>query len=146
MENQILESTSADPNSNGTVRTMLDGKKITIGKNVESFYEKLLNLPVSYKCQLLNLDAQELKSFITERENHFNEKLISLFKKKWLWKIDSEKYDFSDKEINEQMFGFYLTKNQILSKLKRNTFDIENVIQMIDFLSYNEDLKEDYKE
>lgn len=142
MENQILESTSANPNSTGTVRTMLDGKKITIGKNVESFYEKLLNLPVSYRCQLLNLEAKELKAFIKEREKHYNDQLISLFKIKWLWRLDSEKYDFLDKEINEQFFGFYLTKNQILSKLKRKTFELEDVIRMIDFFNDNEEIKE----
>ena len=142
MENQILESTSANPNSTGTVRTMLDGKKITIGQNVESFYEKLLNLPVSYRCQLLNLEAKELKAFIKEREKHYNDQLISLFKIKWLWRLDSEKYDFLDKEINEQFFGFYLTKNQILSKLKRKTFELEDVIRMIDFFNDNEEIKE----
>lgn len=144
MENQILQSESANPDSTGTVRTMLDGNKITIGKNVEDFYEKLLNLPVSYRCQLLNLEAKELKAFIKEREEYYNEKLISLFKMKWFWRLDSEKYDFLDKDINEQFFGFYLTKNQILNKLKRKTFELEDVIKMIEFFNNNDELKEDY--
>lgn len=142
MENEILETTYIDANSRGIVRTMFDGNKITIGKNVEDFYEKLIGLPVSYKCQLMNLNINELSDFIKESQNYYNEKLISILKKKWIWRIDGEIYNFSDKEINEELLGLFLDKNQIISKLKRNTFNTDKIFQMINFFENNEDIRE----
>lgn len=110
MENEILETEYIDTNSKGIVRTMFDGKKITIDKNVEDFYEKLIDLPTSYKCQLMNLDINELSKFIKESQNYYNEKLILIFKKKWIWRTDGEIYDFSDRETNNEIFGSFLDK------------------------------------
>ena len=49
MENEILQTEYIDTDSKGIVRTMFDGKKITIGKNVEDFYKRLIDLPTSDK-------------------------------------------------------------------------------------------------
>lgn len=142
MENEILETTYIDSDSRGIVTTMFDGKKITIGKNVEDFYEKIIALPTSYKCQLMNLDINELSKFIKESQNYYNEKLISLFKKKWIWRIDGETYDFSNKEVSNDFFGLFLDKKQIISKLKRNTFDTVEISLMINFFENNEEVRE----
>lgn len=146
MEDKILETDYIDANSRGIVRTMFDGNKITIGKNVEDFYMKLIDLPISYKCQLMNFNLNELSEFIKESQTYYNEKLISIFKKKWIWRIDGEIYDFKDKEINDQFFGFNLDKNQIISKLKRNTFNTNDLFIMIDFFEDNEDIREQDEE
>ena len=146
MEDKILETDYIDANSRGIVRTMFDGNKITIGKNVEDFYMKLIDLPICYKCQLMNFNLNELSEFIKESQTYYNEKLISIFKKKWIWRIDGEIYDFKDKEINDQFFGFNLDKNQIISKLKRNTFNTNDLFIMIDFFEDNEDIREQDEE
>lgn len=142
MENQLLEIEFIDPNSRGTVIKMFDGKNIIIGKNVEDFYKKLIDLPISYKCQLLHLDINQLSSFIKESQNYYNEKVLLNFKKIWIWRIDGEIYNFSDKEINNELFGLFLNKNQIVSKLKRNTFKTDEVFNLINFFENNEDIRE----
>jgi hypothetical protein len=146
MKNEVLETEYIDTNSKGIVRVMFDGKKITIGKNVEDFYEKLINLPTSYKCQLMNLDINELSKYIKESQNYYNEKLISLFKKKWIWRIDGEIYNFSDREINKEFFDLLLDKKQIISKLNRNTFSTNEIFDMLNFFENNEDIIEQYEE
>ena len=146
MENEILQTEYIDTDSKGIVRTMFDGKKITIGKNVEDFYKRLIDLPTSYKCQLMNLDINELSKFIKESQNYYNEKLISIFKKKWIWRADGEIYDFSDRETNNEFFGLFLDRKQIISKLKRNTFNTHEIFEMINFFGNNEEVREQDEE
>lgn len=142
MENTLLEIEFIDSDSRGTALKMNDGKIITIGKNAENFYHKLIDLPISYKCQLLNVELNDLASFIKESQISYNSQLISLFGKKWVWKLDSEVYDFSDKETNEDFFNLFLDKKQIVSKLKRNTFHTDQIFRMLDFFKNNEEIKE----
>lgn len=146
MKNEILETTYIDSDSRGIVKTMFDGKKITIGKNVEDFFIKLTALPTSYKCQLMNLDINELSDFIKESQNFYNQKLISFFQIKWVWRTDGEIYDFSDKDINNEFFSLFLNKKQIISKLKRNTFNTDEIFQMINFFENNEEIREKYED
>lgn len=142
MSDIILEVEYIDSESGGWVKTMFDGQKIIIGKNVQDFYEKLRDLPASYKCQLLNLEINDLESFIEERQKYYNQNLISEFKKTWIWRIDGEVYNFSDKEINQDLFGVFLNKKQIFGKLKRNSFDSKQIFKLIDFFKDNEDIIE----
>ncbi len=145
-EDKVLEVEFIDPEGHPLVLKMFDGTKITIGKNVQDFYSKLLNLPVGHRCQLLNLDINELQKFIKEHTQHYNQKLIFEFNKTWLWRIDGEVYDFNDKEINEQFFGISLDKKQIIGKLKRNSFDPSLVLKILDFLKDNEDIIEQHEQ
>ncbi|WP_166919856.1 hypothetical protein [Flavobacterium poyangense] len=144
--NEILEVEFIDGEALPVVLKMFDGNTISIGKNVQDFYFKLLELPVSYRCQLLNLDINELQKFIKEHNKYYNQKLINEFNKTWLWCIDSEIYDFHDKEVNNDFFGVLLDKKQIIGKLKRNTFDALAVFRMLDFFENNDDIKEDFIE
>lgn len=145
-QDKLLEVEFIDSNEKPLILEMFDGTKITIGKNVIDFYSKLLNLPISYRCQLLNLDIKELQEYIKEHTKHYNKQLILEFNKTWLWRIDDEKYDFLDKELNNDFFGISLDKKQIIGKLKRNTFEVSQVMKMLDYFKDNEDLKEDYKD
>ncbi|MDR6844480.1 hypothetical protein [Flavobacterium granuli] len=145
-EVKILEVEHIDMDGRDVEIEMLDGNVVRIGKNVQDFYFKLLKLPVGYRCKILQLNIDELQNFIKEHTKYYNQKLISEFKKKWVWLIDSEVYDFSDKEINEEFFGVSLDKKQILGKLKRNSFDTTQVFKMLDFFKENDDIKEDYEE
>ena len=145
-QDKLLEVKFIDSNEKPLILEMFDGTKITIGKNVIDFYSKLLNLPVSYRCQILKLDINELQNFIKEHTKHYNQKLILEFNKTWLWRIDSEEYDFLDKEINNDFFGVSLDKKQIIGKLKRNTFETTSVFRMLDFFENNADIKEHYLE
>ena len=143
---KLLEVEFIDPEAHPLIIKMFDGTKITIGKNVQDFYQKLLQLPVEHRCQLLKLDINELQKFIKVQTQYYNEKLIFELNKIWLWKLDSEVYDFSDKDVNNDFFGLSLDKKQIIGKLKRNTFEVSQVLKMLDFLENNQDLKEDYKD
>jgi len=142
-ENKTLEVEFIDPEAHPLIIKMFDGTKITIGKNVQDFYKKLLELPLEHRCQLLKLDINELQKFIKTQTKYYNEKLICEFNKTWLWRLDDEVYDFSDKDVNNDFFGISLDKKQIIGKLKRNTFDTSQVFKMLEFLNDNEDLKED---
>ena len=142
-ENKLLEVEDIGSDDKPLILEMFDGTKITIGKNVLDFYSKLLNLKVSHRCQILNLDINQLQEYIKEHTKFYNQKLISEFNKTWLWRIDSEEYDFSDKETNFLFFGISLDKKQIIGKLKRNTFETLQVLKMCEFFQDNEDLKKD---
>ena len=139
---KILEVEHIDREAPPLILKMFDGTNITIGKNVQDFYFKILTLPVSYRCQILNLDINELQKFIKEHSKFYNQKLIIELNKIWLWRIDSEVYDFSDKEINNDLFGILLDKKQIIGKLKRNTFEMEGVFRMLDYLKDNDEIIE----
>lgn len=145
-EETTLEVEYIDPDGRPIYIELFDGRKITIGKNVQDFYLKLLTLTVSERCQILKLNINELQNFIKEHTNFYNKKLISEFKKTWLWTIDSEIYDFSDKGTNEDLLGITLDKKQIIGKLKRNTFDAVTVFNMLKFFEKNDHLKEYYLE
>lgn len=146
MADLTLEVEYIDPDDTPIVLKMFDETKITIGKNVKDFYLKLLKLPIDYPCQILKLDINELEKFIKEHQKHYNQKLISEFNKTWLWRLDGEVYNFQDKETNEMCFGLFLNKRQIISKLKRNTFNVSEVFKMLEYFKDNDDLKEYYKE
>lgn len=145
-EEKILEVEFIGSNDRPLVLNMFDGTKIIIGKNVLDFYSKLLELPVSHRCQILNLDINELENFIKEHTEYYNQKLIIELNKTWLWLIDGEVYDFKNKEVNYEFFGVSLDKKQIKGKLKRNTFDTSEVFRMLNFFKDNEDIKEYYVE
>lgn len=144
-EDKTLQVEFIDSEAHPLVIIMFDGTKITIGKNVQDFYFKLLQLPIEHRCQILELDILELQKFIKSHTKHYNQKLINELTKTWIWRIDGEEYDFNDKEINEQFFGILLDKKQIIGKLKRNSFDPSQVLKILDFLKDNEDIIEQYE-
>lgn len=145
-KNKTLEVEFIDPEAHPFIIEMMDGTKITIGKNVQDFYYKLLELPTKYKCQLLKLDINDLQKFIKQQTEYYNKKLISEFNKTWLWRLDNEVYDFSDKDTNYDFFGVLLDKKQIIGRLKRNTFEGSLVLKMLNFFECNDDLKEQYED
>ena len=145
-KDKLLEVEFIDRNDKPLIKKMFDGTKITIGRNAQDFYSKILNLPISHRCQILNLDIKELQEYIKEHTKQYNQKLILEFNKTWLWRLDGEEYDFLDKELNNEFFGVSLDKKQIIGKLKRNTFEASQVMKMLDYFNDNEDLKEDYKD
>ncbi|MBS7231710.1 hypothetical protein KHA90_11800 [Flavobacterium psychroterrae] len=143
---KFLEVEYIDGEGRPVTLKMFDGTKISIGKNVQDFYFKLLELPVSHRCQILNLDINELQKFIKEHTKFYNEKLISEFNKVWLWTLTDDLCDFHDKEINNELFEVALNKKQIIGKLKRNTFDTFEVFKMLDFFKNHDEIKEHYLE
>jgi len=139
---EVLETEFLNPDAKMIYKTMFDGTKYKIGTNVQDFYFKLINLPISHRCQLLNLNIKDLENFIVEHRTNYNEKALSEFKKVWLWKLDSEVYDFSDTDTNNEFFGLELTKKQIVSKLKRNTLSTDEVFRILEFFKDNNDVFE----
>jgi hypothetical protein len=141
-KHKTLEVEFIDPEAHPLIIEMMDGTKITIGKNVQDFYYKLLELPTEYKCQLLKLDINDLQKFIKEQTQYYNQKLIAELNKTWLWRLDNEVYNFSDKDVNNDFFGVLLDKKQIIGRLKRNSFEGSHVLEMLKFFECNDDLKQ----
>lgn len=141
-DNQVLEIEWIDRDRLPLNLVMMDGKKYTIGVNVRDFYSKLLSLPAAHRCEILQVKPMEIIEYVDYFKKNTFENLLLLLNSKWYWRMDDEICDFSDAELNENLFQISLTKKQIIAKIKRKTFDVSEALKIIEWFSNQDEIKD----
>ena len=104
---------------------------------IETLQEKL---PTMDKLCLMNISVSDLEEFLLKENKRLSEILISLFRAKWVDRACGDNFFFDDDYNNEDLFGIKLTDKQILSKLKRGTFKIQELQRMNDWFSNQDEI------
>lgn len=109
-----------------------DGRKVTIGKYVVDFFERLQELPAFTKIQMMNLSAEEMTKYINDHKKTENKLLIELLQRKWYWRETGEEI-LVNEVINEDI-SFSLQTMLFKSKSKR-PYTLEQIKKLIDFFT-----------
>jgi hypothetical protein len=108
--------------------TMPDGRVHRFEEVDANFIEMLQEtLPTMDKICLMNISIENLDEFLIDENKRLAKILIPLFKTKWVDRACGDDFIFDDADINEELFGVKLTDKQILSKMKRGTFKIQEL-------------------
>jgi hypothetical protein len=106
------------------------------------FLEKVKSMTLEDKLYLLDITAADCVGFFDGEKYQAELTLLYLFKKKYQWLETGEAYDFDDADVNFDLFGVELTKKQIKGRLKRKSFNLDDLLKMKTFFETTNDLEE----
>lgn len=98
------------------------------------------NLPTMDKLCLMNITIEDLEKYLTDENKRLCQILIPLFKAKWVDRACGDDFLFNDKDINEDFFGINLTDKQIISKMKRGTFKVQELQRINNWFLHQDEI------
>lgn len=120
--------------------------KQSTGFHVEFSYsqlngvKKLKEFSFNDVIKALDITLIKVLEFLEKYKYDAQNDLLNYFQKDFIFSDTYEKVDLNDALLNFDFFGISLSKKQIVGKLKRGTFEIDELNQMLIFFEANDEI------